>query len=322
MRRAPCLTSGPGGSRRASHGGERRGSSPEPAANRPRRATNTTNSAARGATRRSTIDLRGEPARPGGTAPRVVAADDRPSSPGDHQRLIAYDGGPGRDGIPGSRRNRARANRPLARRLAGATARQTRTPRHESAELIPNADGNGPARDTSSNDRPRPPRDRDSCPPSAGLPPSSRPEDIRLLPTVLTHSSPRGIGLVLVGASPNTSSPATRDRPSPGSCRCCRDRAGTQLVAGFSRRRASYLARPDHRLVQGVVFVIFITQFASGRQRAATNQISNLLSVLHHWAISGTCLRGRGGGPAASRALEPSPAAPARGAPQRRQARR
>jgi hypothetical protein len=105
-------------------------------------------------------------------------------------------------------------------------------------------------------------------------------EDIRLLPTVLTHwSFLAAVALVLVGAVAAYLFPGYTGSAFawellvlPGSA------LAPQLVAGFFAKRASYLLGLIIGLVQGVVFVIFITQFAARvGTTLPTDQMGNLL---------------------------------------------
>lgn len=105
-------------------------------------------------------------------------------------------------------------------------------------------------------------------------------EDLRALPGLLTHwSFLAALGLVLFGAVvaylfPNYTGSAFAWEllVLPGSA------LAPQLVAGFFAKRASYILGLLVGLFQGIVFSVFITQFANRVGAAiASEQVGNLL---------------------------------------------
>jgi hypothetical protein len=105
-------------------------------------------------------------------------------------------------------------------------------------------------------------------------------EDLRALPGLLTHwSFLAALGLVLFGAVvaylfPNYTGSAFAWEllVLPGSA------LAPQLVAGFFAKRASYILGLLVGLFQGIVFTVFITQFATRVGAAiASEQVGNLV---------------------------------------------
>ena len=107
-------------------------------------------------------------------------------------------------------------------------------------------------------------------------------EDLRVLPQLLTSRALlAGLGLVLVGAVAAYAFPGYTGSAFawellvlPGSA------LGPQLLAGFFAPRASYLLGLIVGLFQGLVFTIFLTQFASrlGTDLPA-DKVGNLLTL-------------------------------------------
>jgi hypothetical protein len=107
-------------------------------------------------------------------------------------------------------------------------------------------------------------------------------EDLRHLPSLLTHwSFLAGLGLVLAGAVASYAFPnytgsafAWELLVLPGSA------LAPQLVAGFFAKRASYLLGLLVGLFQGIVFTIFLTQFATRLgQEFPADRVGNLLTL-------------------------------------------
>lgn len=152
-------------------------------------------------------------------------------------------------------------------------------------------------------------------------------EDLATLPKALTHwSFLAAVGLVLVGAivaflfpGYTGSAFAWELLVLPGSA------LAPQLVAGFFAKRSSYLLGLIIGLVQGIVFVIFLTQFASRLGTTLpSEQLSNLLVLSFVTGpISGTLFAAAAAWYRRFLALSsPRRAAPAKGGPQKRAARR
>ena len=107
-------------------------------------------------------------------------------------------------------------------------------------------------------------------------------EDLRALPSLVTHwSFLAGVGLVLFGAIVAYAVPGYTGSAFawellvlPGSA------LAPQLVAGFFAKRASYLLGLLIGLFQGIVFTVFLTQFASrlGTELPA-GSLGNLLTL-------------------------------------------
>lgn len=107
-------------------------------------------------------------------------------------------------------------------------------------------------------------------------------EDLRALPSLLRHwSFLAGVGLVIAGAIaayafPNYTGSAFAWEllVLPGSA------LAPQLVAGFFAKRASYLLGFLIGLLQGIVFTIFLTQFANRLGTPfPTDKVGNLLTL-------------------------------------------